>query len=563
MTSMKSHFRRYLCYFSLTCLWHILFADRLFANGERPNIVLIMVDDMGWSDIGCYGGEIPTPNIDELGRNGVRFTQFYNTARCYPTRASLLTGLHPHQTGIGAATNSPRGLIGDHGVYGYRGYLNRNSLTLAEVLGSAGYHTYMAGKWHQGYHTPDRWPRQRGFERYYGIISGASSFFKPQGGRNLMLDNTPLAPPDNPDYYTTDAFTDYAIHFIEEQGDDNPFFLYLAYTAPHWPLHAKEEDIAKFVGKYKPIGWDKLREQRFTRQLALGLLDESHSISPRDDGARPWTDLTDEQKDQLDYRMAVYAAMVHCVDYNIGKLVNSLEKLGKFENTLIVFLTDNGGCAEPYDDLGGRDFSLINDPDFSGNVSYGTAWANASNTPFRKFKVWLNEGGISSPLILHWPKEIQSQKDSWIRTPAYLPDLAPTFYELARVDYPTTFNGYDIHPLEGQSLVTAMKTGQLVQHQWMFWEHMKHRAVRHGNFKALWQKEIGEWRLYNISKDRNEMHDLRQTYPELLATMTQEWEKWAWRAKVFPYAERLKVPDAPTVSWPANFDPEDPPELLH
>ena len=535
----------------------------LTAQDDRPNIVLIMVDDMGWSDIGSYGGEIPTPNIDMLATDGVRFSQFYNTARCYPTRASLLTGLHPHQTGIGAATNSPRGLIGDHGTYGYRGYLNKNSLTLAEVLGNAGYHTYMSGKWHQGYHTPDRWPRQRGFDRFYGLIAGASSFFKPQGGRSLMLDNTPLAPPENKDYYTTDAFTDYAIHFIEEQKDENPFFLYLAYTAPHWPLHAKDEDIQKFVGKYKPIGWDKLREQRFARQLELGLLDSSHFISPRDDGARAWDELTDNQKDELDYRMAVYAAMVYCVDYNVGKLIDTLKEEGKFENTLIVFLTDNGGCAEPYNDLGGQAFERINDPDYSGNVSYGTAWANASNTPFRKFKVWLNEGGISTPLILHWPKAIRSQRDQWIRTPSYLLDIAPTFYEIAEAEYPEEFKGYDIHPLEGQSLVTAMKTGQLVQHSWMYWEHMKHRAVRHGDFKALWQKEIGEWKLYNIATDRNEMFDLSDKYPELLETMTNKWEEWTWHAKVQPYGERLKVPDAPAINWTSDVNEENQPELLY
>ncbi len=546
----------------LTLLFVCVLSTPLLAADERPNIVLIMVDDMGWSDIGAYGGEIPTPNIDGLAANGVRFTQFYNTARCYPTRASLLTGLHPHQTGIGAATNSPTGLIGDHGVYGYRGFLNRNSLTLAEVLGEAGYHTYMAGKWHQGYHTPDRWPRQRGFNRFYGIIAGASSYLKPQGGRGLMLDNSPLAPPTEEGYYTTDAFTDYAIHFVEEQKDDDPFFLYLAYTAPHWPLHAREEDIEKFVGKYKEIGWDELRKQRFARQLEIGLLNETNNLSARDPGARAWADVTEEQKDQLDYRMAVYAAMVHRVDTNIGRLIEALKRKRAFENTLLVFLTDNGGCAEPYDDLGGRAFELINDPDYSGPVSYGTGWANASNTPFRKFKVWLNEGGISSPLIVHWPQEIGTMKDQWIRTPASLLNLAPTFYEVAKADYPTSFNGYDIHSLEGGSLLEAIKTGELEQAEWMFWEHMKHRAVRQGNFKALWQKEIGEWRLYDLSVDRNEVNDLAAQNPVLLETMTKKWEEWAWRAKVLPYEERMQLPAAPAVTWPSNVDADNQPELL-
>jgi arylsulfatase len=528
-------------------------ADTNSAVAPRPNIILIMADDMGWSDIGAYGGEIPTPNIDRLAENGVRFSQFYNMARCYPTRASLMTGLHPHQTGIGGATNSPRGLIGDRGVFGYRGFLNRNSVTMAEVLGEAGYQTYLAGKWHLGYHTPDRWPLQRGFDRFYGSIAGATSYLKPQGGRGVMLDNTPLAPPEG-EYYTTDAFTDHAIRFIEDGQHGAPFFLYLAYTAPHWPLHAKEEDIQKFVGKYRDIGWDRLREQRLQRQVELGVLQEEQALSPRDAGARPWDDLSDEQKEQLDYRMAVYAAQVYSMDYNIGRVIDLLERRGDLDNTLIMFLSDNGGCAEPYDDLGGKDFSMINNENYSGAVSYGQGWANASNTPFRRFKVWVNEGGISTPLVVHWPKGQGTRAGSWVRSPAWVPDLMPTVLELAGATYPTRYNGYDITPYAGQSIVPALQNGSLDRRRWMFWEHMNHKAVRQENWKAVLEREPhgpGQWQLFDMSNDRNEMHDLAKKYPDQLTRMVSDWEEWAQNAHVYPKPPKLEVPNAPVPGWPA------------
>lgn len=367
---------------------------------DRPNVVIIMADDMGYSDIGCYGGEIQTSNIDALAADGLRFTQFYNTARCCPTRAALLTGLHQHQTGIGQMTETPKGPTNDSRP-AYQGFLNRRCVTIAEVLGAAGYHTYMAGKWHLGYHGKEKWPRQRGFDRFYGAIAGATSFFKPQGSRGITLDNENLDPPTDPDYYTTDAFTDYALQFVQEQKDDKPFFLYLAYTAPHWPLHAREEDIQKYVGKYRDVGWDQLRQQRLRKQKKLGIVDEATELPPRDEGVRPWSDLTDNQKDQLDYRMAVYAAMVDRMDQNIGRVVSLLKERGQFDNTLLLFLSDNGGCAEPYKDLGGGRFQDINNPNQSGAISYGQGWANASNTPFRKFKVFSHEGGISTPLVVH------------------------------------------------------------------------------------------------------------------------------------------------------------------
>ncbi len=512
------------------------------AADDRPNIILIMVDDMGFSDIGCYGGEIQTPNIDALADNGVRFTQFYNNGRCYPTRASLMTGLTQHQTGLGGATNAPPGPTGDYGVYGYRGYINRNCLTLAEALKPAGYHTYMTGKWHLGYHAKQRWPLQRGFDKFYGILSGASSFFNPRPPRGLTYMNAQVKP-EGANYYTTDAFTDYAIQFVEEQEDDAPFFLYLAYTAPHWPLHAMEEDIEQYRGQYLE-GWDIIRERRWNRMVEMGLVDPKWGLSPRPRGdqevdARPWAELTEAQKEELDYRMAVYAAMVHRVDVNIGKLVQSLKRLDKFDNTLILFLSDNGACAEMYDDLGSKSRDLINDPNYSGAVSYGTAWANVGNTPFRLFKVWQHEGGISTPLVAHWPSGIpESLNGGLISERGHVVDFMPTFLEMAGAEYPAQHEGKYIHPLEGQSLVEVFKTGKRNTRDWMFWEHVGHRAARYKEWKITYDKRYQTWELYNMEKDRTEMHNLAEQYPELTQDMIEAWEAWAHRSHVFPRGRR-------------------------
>jgi arylsulfatase A-like enzyme len=338
-------------------------------SAQKPNIVIIMADDMGFSDIGCFGSEITTPNLDKLAENGVRYSQFYNTARCCPTRASLLTGLYQHQTGIGMMAESGRNDSNDFGVPGYRGFLNHHCVTIAEVLKSAGYHTYMTGKWHVGMNGEEKWPLQRGFDRYYGILGGGCSYLKPKGLRGLTLDNTRLETPEG-DYYTTDAFTDYAIRFIKEQKDEKPFFLYLAYNAPHWPLHAKESDYKEFVGKYMK-GWDILRDERYQRQKAMKLFDRDIPLSPRDKRVRPWNEVDEAQKKESDFRMAVYAAQISCMDQNIGKLVETLSNLKKLENTLIIFLSDNGGCAEPDMEFGGGKFEAINNADSAGAVSYG------------------------------------------------------------------------------------------------------------------------------------------------------------------------------------------------
>ena len=506
------------------------------ATAERPNVVIILADDMGYSDIGCYGGEIETPNLDALADHGLRFTQFYNTARCCPTRAALMTGLHQHQTGIGHMTETPQGPRKDDRP-AYQGYLNRHCVTMAEVLQPAGYHTYMAGKWHLGYHGKEKWPRQRGFEHFYGSIAGVTSYFKPQGRRGVMLENEKLDPPLDPDYYTTDVFTDYALRFIEEQDDDAPFFLYLAYTAPHWPLHARQEDIQKYVGKYRDIGWDRLRQQRLRKQKQLGIVDQATTLPPRDKGVRAWNKLTDQQKEQLDYRMAVYAAMVDRMDQNIGRLVASLKDQEKLDNTLLVFLSDNGGCAEPYKDLGGGRFSDINDPDQSGAISYGQGWANASNTPFQKFKVFSHEGGISTPLVIHWPAGLKTTPGTITSHPSQLIDLMPTILEVTGADYPERFADHPIHPLEGNSLARLLNGEACQPAPWMYWEHSGHKAVRHGDFKALLPRREKAWQLYHLANDRQETINLASTEPARLAKMAAKWQTWADRVGVTQQAK--------------------------
>jgi arylsulfatase A-like enzyme len=503
------------------------------AAPARPNIVLILADDMGYSDIGCYGGEIPTPNLDKLAAEGLRFTQFYNTSRCCPTRASLLTGLFQHQAGIGWMTEAPEGMkAGPNAPPGYEMHLNHHCVTLAEALRPAGYHTYMVGKWHVGLLRKEEWPLQRGFERYYGILAGATSYLQPHPPRGLTLDNTPLPPPEPP-YYTTDAFTDYAIKFLKEQGDDNPFFLYVAYNSPHWPLQAKESDIKPFIGKYD-MGWDKLRDQRWAQELRLGVVEKEWGLSPRDPGARPWDDLTDQQKKELSYRMAVYAAQVHCMDTDIGRLIAALTSLGKFDNTLILFLSDNGACSEPWTDLGGGKFSNINNPRIMGPVSYGQGWANASNTPFRRFKSDSYEGGISTPLIVHWPDVIKKEAGEMTSAPGYLIDIMPTLLEVAGATYPTERSGEWIYPLEGKSLVSVFETGTRVPAKFMYWEHQNEGAIRHGDWKAVFLEHTNNWELYNLAHDRTEQHDLAATHPHILDVLKQTWYDWAVTHQVYP-----------------------------
>lgn len=504
-----------------------------YTQNDRPNIVLIMVDDMGYSDIGCYGGEIPTPNINRLAENGIRYTHFYNTARSCPTRASLLTGLYPHQAGIGAMSEDPGTTAeqSEEKPFGYKGYLNRNCVTIAEVLKEAGYHTYMTGKWHVGMHGMDKWPLQRGFDRFYGILAGACSYLKPSGGRGLTLNNSNLPAP-RPPYYTTDAFTEHAIQFIDEPDDDKPFFLYLAYNAPHWPLQAKDKDIEKFIGKYEE-GWESISEKRHKRMIEMGLIKEEWEVSDRE--SRRWNELTEKEKHDAALRMSIYAAQIYAVDYNIGKLIDYLETKDKLDNTLIIFLSDNGACAEPYSETGFGTVEEINDPEKWVHPSYGLPWAQVSNTPYRKYKVRAYEGGISTPLILSWPAKYVRYNNQFRNNVGFLPDIMATCVEASEASYPRKYhNGNDIFPMVGNSLLATMENPDLSVHNYLFGEHFDNRYVRHGKWKAVKDEKSEQWELFDIEKDRTERFDLAQKHPDRLKKMIEEWEQWAERTFIYP-----------------------------
>ena len=535
---------------SLCLLGNSLFAAE--TKAAKPNIVLIMADDMGYSDLGCFGSEIPTPNLDALAADGLRLTQFYNTARCSPTRAALQTGLNPHQAGMGRLAEETIGTTTKH-PDGYLGYLNNHCVTLAEVLRSAGYHTYMAGKWHLGQRDESKWPLQRGYDRYYGILAGATSYLRPTGQRGLTLGNQQLPPPTDTNYYTTDAFTDFAIQTVRENKKGDPFFLYLAFNAPHWPLQAKPDDIAKFVGKYR-AGWDKLREERYARQLKIGIVSPDWPLSTRDPGARAWDALTPEQQTNLDYRMAVYAAQVYRLDWNVGRLIATLRERGELDNTLIVFLSDNGACAEPYTDLGGGKQSDINNPAVMNAVSYGQGWANMSDTPFRRFKSHLHEGGIAAPFIVHWPAGLKTKPGALDDTPGYLTDIMPTFMEVSGAKYPQEFKGQKITSLEGRSLMPILSAAPVkIAPRVLCWEQYGFKAVRDGDLKAEFSPnnqydhlDSNRWELYDLAKDRTEMHDLAAEHPDELKKLQAEWTAWADRSQVFPAPGGPKKEEAKT-----------------
>ncbi len=510
---------------------------------QRPNIILILADDMGFSDIGCYGSEIRTPNIDRLAAGGIRFTGFYNAARCCPTRASLLTGLYPHQTGIGLMT-------GDDGLPGYRGDLNRQCVTIAEALKSGGYRTYMMGKWHV---TPmseskHNWPLQRGFDRFYGTIRGAGSYFDPS---TLVRDNEQIAP-EGDSYYYTDAVTDNAVNYIREASKGNaPFFLYAAYTAPHWPLHALPEDIEKYEHAYDK-GWDALREERFRRMKELGIAGPGWELSERDSRVPAWEEAPDKAWESR--RMAVYAAQLDRMDRGIGRILQTLKENNQFENTLILFLADNGGCAEglspawsrlpaiPTRTRDGRPVAVGNNPEVmpgpeTSYQSYGRPWANVSDTPFRFFKHWVHEGGISTPLIAHWPAGIPEQ-NAVHRETGHIIDILPTCLEAAGVAYPEQFDSRRITPPEGKSLLPLLQGKSWQGHTSLGWEHHGNQAFRKGRFKIV--KRSGHpWELYDMEEDRTEVHDLAEKYPEKVEELAGEYQAWADRVGVVDYA-RLK-----------------------
>ena len=513
------------------------------ASNSRPNIVVILTDDMGWSDIGCFGSEIRTPNVDRLAANGLRFTQFYNTARCCPTRAALLTGLYSHQAGIGLMT-------GDRGFESYRGELNDRCVTLAEMLHLAGYSTYAVGKWHVACNVKPEgpkhdWPLQRGFDHHYGIISGASQYFEP---KHLTRDNAGFTWETDPEYkpkqfYLTDAFTDHAVKFVNQHAREQkgkPFFLYLAYTAAHWPIQAFEDDINAYNGQYD-AGYAAIRQARWQRQLKLGLVDPKWALSPT---VGEWEKHPAPRWESR--MMQTYAAMVSRMDAGVGHVMAALDQNALLENTVVFYLHDNGACAEPVGHEkpesvklkpGARDTYL----------GYGRAWANASNTPWQFFKHWEHEGGISTPLIVHWPAGIPTGKNNTlVRDPGHLIDLMPTCVDLAKARYPVTFNGHRIQPMEGISLVPAFTGQPLIRPQPLFWEHEGNRAVRDGKWKLVsaYAQGVSEWELYDLDADRTEMNSLVAAAPGKAAQLAAQWEAWAKRVGVQPWPLKSVVPES-------------------
>jgi arylsulfatase A-like enzyme len=533
--------------FCLVVLLSVISCVSTAVAQSSPNIVLIMVDDMGFSGLGYHGSEINTPNIDALAHGGVRFSQFYNSGRCCPT---LMTGNHPHQTGIGHMTLSPGKKLGKAKPPAYQGYLNRKCVTIAQSLRQHGYATLMAGKWHLGHAEQSCWPLQRGFDKYFGCIAGATRFFHPEHPRGMTMGNEQVTEPastTNEAFYTTDAYADHAIRFLSEHqadGKAKPFFLYLAYTAPHWPLQAFEDDIAKYRGKYTQ-GWDALRVSRFQRQLESGLIKKGTKLSPRTPKIPDWDSLDAKKRDEMDLKMAVYAAMVDRVAQNVGKLVAQLKQADWFDNTLILFLSDNGGCQEG-GMLGRGEFCNVEERNQQTNNSYGEAWANASNTPFRLYKHFAHEGGTSTPFFMHWPEMIQSRKD-WFRSPAQLIDIVPTLLDVAGATHPEQFNGNAIPPLDGISLRPAFTGDRLDRSEPICVEHENNAFVRDGDWKLVGRGVSpaagivhAKWELYNIANDRTETTDLAKSHPALVKKMSDHWAAWAQRVNVYPKASRKR-----------------------
>ncbi len=596
MLLRPSDFRiRFHCWFSfpvlpkdmsriLFCILTLVSFSLSSLADERPNIILIMSDDMGYSDIGCYGGEIETPNLDAMAKDGLRFTQFYNTGRCCPTRASLLTGLYAHQAGIGH-------MMGDYGLPAYKGDLNRSCVTIAEALKPAGYRTYMSGKWHVTPYRGDKagnpdtsnWPLQRGFDRFFGTIHGAGSFFDPNG---LTRDNQHITPENDPDYqpegtwYYTDAISDNAVKYIKDHAKQNsgePFFQYVAYTAAHWPMHALPEDIAKYEGKFDG-GYSPARQARINRLKAMKLLPDQWEVVPQ---VGNWDDV--KLKEWEAACMEVYAAMVDNMDQGIGRIMQALKDTGEYDNTLVMYFQDNGGCAETFGrgklvgplerpekptlpPMGKDELQTEMIPPQSRDgyplrrgdgvmpgppeteIGYGRNWANVSNTPFREYKHWVHEGGIATPLVAHWPKGISSQGEDFRETgegplydsPAHLIDLMATAIDLAKTEYPKEFNGKPITAVEGISLSPAFGGKALDRGKPIFFEHEGNRAVRDGKWKLVAKGVKSDWELYDMEQDRTEMNNLVDQKPEIAAKMAEQYETWAKARGIVPFGSWKK-----------------------
>ena len=525
----------------------------------KPNILLILADDLGYSDLGCYGGEIHTPNLDRLAQNGLRFSRFYNAGRSCPTRASLLTGLYPHQAGIGRMT------FDDH-LPGYRGTMTHNGVTIAEALKQNGYQTGMIGKWHVA-ETPlrsdqrewlahqvqhdefapkENYPTHRGFDNFYGTIYGVVDYFDPF---SLVNGEEPVKDVPN-NFYSTIALSDSAVSYIDRYAkSEKPFFMYLAYHSPHWPLHALEEDIKKYEDVYK-VGWEAIRDARYERMKKLGLFkDQSDFLSNRQ-SAKEWESNPDREWDA--HAMAVHAAMIDRMDQGIGKVLKELEETGQLDNTLILFMSDNGCSPEVCQDYSPGD----NDrPDMTRDgkpivyprnkeampgpettfASLGPEWANVANTPFRFWKAKMYEGGICTPMIAHWPSGIKVAKGSVTDEVCHIIDVMATSMELAKADYPASYKGNTILPMEGKSLVPILKSGKRKGHEFIGFEHFNEKALMSNDgWKIIQPGNKAKWELYNLNTDRSEQHNLSETYPDKVAAMVKQYESWVKKSIILP-----------------------------
>lgn len=510
------------------------------AAADRPNILLIVADDLGFSDPGCFGGEINTPNLDALAAGGVRLTQFYNTGRCCPSRASILTGQYPHRVGLGHMTQ-------DIGHPGYRGRVSEDAQTIAEVLQPAGYRSFLSGKWHLG--TED--PTKHGFEEFYGTLVSAKRFFDADHLIRLPEGRKARQYPED-EFYATDAVTDHALDFLDlaRETPDRPWFLYLAYHAPHFPLHAPKEEIAKYADTYQ-IGWDQLRQNRVQSMIQQGLVPDSTLLPPRspywnygetETGANPaWDTLPEDRRLDLARRMAIYAAMVDRMDQQIGRVVENLKAAGEFENTLVVFTSDNGACAE-WDPRGfdivssnqnilhtGEDLEKMGSPGTFHSI--GSGWANAANTPWRLYKHFNHEGGIASPGIIHWGglDVTNWEAGEIIEHPFHIIDLLPTFLDVAKIDAEPALSP------AGRSIFRMHKNTRA-----LFFEHEGHRAVRDGSWKLV-ALDGQPWELYDISEDRTELNNLAEAYPDKVTKLSAMWDEWAAENQVTPLPDDLNV----------------------
>jgi len=516
----------------------VVYSAKGAREAERPNILLILADDMGYSDLGCFGGDAETPVLDGLAREGIRFSQFYNGARCMPTRASLLTGLYAHQAGIGH--------MGENwGVPAYSGHLLNSCVTIGEVLQRAGYHTSQLGKWHVGNEKNGVMPWTRGFDRSW-VRVGKVNYFRSD---IYKLDGRPWKCPDPDRFYSTEEMDRQAVAFIDDaRRQGKPFFMYAAYDAAHWPLQARPEDIAKYRGRFIKKGWTRIRKERYARLVKERLIDPKWVMSPRDPAVPAYKEVGDH--DLWDLKMAVYCAQIDSMDRSIGRIMTHLKKTGLAENTLVMYLQDNGACAEGIGRKGPNSKIPPGPPE--SFMSYHMPWANVSNTPFKLYKHFVGEGGISTPLIAWWPAGIRDP-GRISHEVGHIIDIMATCVDVTGAEYPEMYKGRKITPMEGLSLNPIFKNGHRKGHEYLFWEHEGNRAVRKGRWKLLsrYEKDVElyrqwgypkkprktEWELYDMENDRTEMHNLVNKHPEIVRELKTAYEEWAARVNALPYDE--------------------------